>query len=201
MQVSIILGHPGKTSFCHAIGDVAAATLRANGHTVLLHDLQAEDFDPRIGAEESRSRVSDDPLVERHCAELAMADGLIVVHPNWWGSPPAIVKGWIDRVIRPGVAYALATDADGARTMHVGKLKLHAALVFNPSDTPEQAEKTKFGNTLDILWKTYIAELCGIWDMQRTVFSVMGTSTPQMRAQWLEQVRTAVARSFPANTH
>lgn len=199
MKVSIILGHPGRSSYCHAIADAAGAALRANGHGVLFHDLYAEGFDPLITAEESHTRVSTDPLVERHCAELAAADGLIVVHPNWWGSPPAIVKGWIDRVIRPGVAYALAAGADGARTLHEGKLKLRSALIFNPSDSPEQVEKTKFGNTLDILWKTYIAELCGIPNMQRYVFSVMGTSTPEMRAAWLEQTRAAVARSFPAS--
>ena len=199
MNVSLILGHPGTGSFCHAIADAAQEALRANSHAVIRHDLQAEGFDPRIGGDEARTRVSSDPLVERHCAELAAADGLIVVHPNWWGSPPAIVKGWIDRVIRPGVAYELAEGADGARTMHVGKLRLRAALIFNPSDTPEQAEKTKFGNTLDILWKTYIAELCGIRNMQRHVFSVMGTSTPEQRAAWLEQTRTLVAQGFPAD--
>ncbi len=199
MKVSLILGHPGNTSFCHAIADAAQTVLVGNGHEVMRHDLQAEGFDPRIGGEEARTRVSVDPLVERHCAELAAADGLIVVHPNWWGSPPAIVKGWIDRVIRPGVAYELSSGADGARTLHVGILKVRTALIFNPSDTPEQVEKTKFGNTLDILWKTYIAELCGIRDMQRHVFSVMGTSTPEQRAAWLDQTRALVSRSFPAD--
>lgn len=93
MNVSLILRHPGTGSFCHAIADAAQEALRANGHVVIRHDLQAEGFDPRIGGDEARTRVSFDPLVERHCAELAAADGLIVVHPNWRGSPPAIVKG------------------------------------------------------------------------------------------------------------
>jgi NAD(P)H dehydrogenase (quinone) len=38
-------------------------------------------------------------------AEIAKADGIIIIHSDWWGRPPAILKGWIDRVIRPGIAY------------------------------------------------------------------------------------------------
>ena len=162
MNISLILGHPRTDSFCHAIAAVAAEAARENGHVIALHDLYAERFEPLVTAEELRTRKSDDPLVERHCAELSQADGLIVVHPNWWGSPPAIVKGWIDRVIRPGVAYDLVAGAGGARTEHVGRLRVRRALVFNPSDTPAEVERDRFGNTLGILWQDYVAALSGI---------------------------------------
>ena len=142
--------------------------------------------------------MSDDPLVEQHCAELTRADGLIVVHPNWWGYPPAILKGWIDRVIRPGVAYELAVEASGARTLHVGRLHVRTALIFNTSDTPLDQEQARFGDTLGRLWKDYIATLSGIPDTQRHVLSVMATSTPAMRTAWLEDVRTMIHRAFPA---
>jgi putative NADPH-quinone reductase len=197
MSVSIILGHPRRDSFCHAIADAVAASLRANSYGVALHDLYAEGFDPLVAAEESRSRVSKDPLVEQHCAEISKAEGLVVVHPNWWGQPPAILTGWIDRVIRPQVAYDLAVGPSGVRTKHVGLLRARAALVFNTSDTPLEAEETRFGNTLEVIWRTYIAELCGIGEMQRVLFSVMGTSTPEQRAAWLATVRATVDHHFP----
>jgi len=200
MNISLVLGHPRPDSFCHAIAATAVTTLRTNGHVVAFHDLYAEGFHPLVTAEESRTRVSDDPLVEQHCAELMRAEGLIVVHPNWWGQPPAILKGWIDRVIRPGVAYDLAVGASGARTQHIGRLHVRTALVFNTSDTPLGQEQTRFGDTLGILWKTYIATLSGIPDIQRHLFSVMATSTSEMRVAWLEEVRSIVHRSFPA-TH
>ena len=196
MNVSLILGHPRTDSFCHAIAATAAEALRGNGHAVSFHDLQAEGFDPVMAAEESRTRVSADALVERHCAELAAAEGLIVVHPNWWGHPPAVLVGWIDRVIRPGVAYDLAVGEDGARTRHVGLLKVRTALVFNTADTTPEAEQSKFGDTLGVLWKTYIAGLGGIPDMRRRSFGVMGTSTPEMRSAWLEEVRDTVSGAF-----
>ena len=148
-------------------------------------------------AEEAVARVSDDPLVEEHCLEIAAAEGLIVVHPSWWGMPPAILKGWIDRVIRPGVAYDLKADATGNRTHHVGRLKVRTALVFNTADTPLAVEQSKFGDTLGVLWQTYIAALCGIPELRRMSFGVMGTSTPAQRAAWLDEVRTNVAKCYP----
>ena len=196
MNISLILGHPRQQSFCHAIAETAAKILRDNGHSVLFHDLYAEGFDPLVRAEESLTRVSHDPLVEQHCIEIGRAEGLVIVHPNWWGQPPAILKGWVDRVIRPGVAYELSAGEGGARTRHVGKLRIKAALVFNTSDTPLEVERSRFGNTLEIFWKAYIGDLCGIPDVKRVLFSVVGTSIPEARALWLVEVRTAVLNNF-----
>ena len=197
MRISIILGHPRRESFCHAIAAVASEMLAANSHDVVLHDLYSEGFDPLMRADEAVARVTDDPLVEQHCLEVAAAEGLIVVHPSWWGMPPAILKGWIDRVIRPGVAYDLEADSTGSRTRHVGRLKVRTALVFNTADTPLVVEQSKFGDTLGLLWQSYIAALCGIPDLRRISFGVMGTSTPAQRTGWLDEVRTSVAEYFP----
>ena len=197
MNVSLILGHPRTGSLCHALAEAAANALRANGHALTLHDLYAEGFDPVMKPEESVARVSNDPLVEQHCAELAAAEGLVVVHPNWWGQPPAILKGWIDRVVRPGVAYDLLPGPDGARTKHVGRLQVRTALILNTSDLPLEVERTRFGNTLDAIWKSYVAALGGIPDAHRISYGVVGTSTPELRAAWLNDARAAVAQHFP----
>ena len=196
MDVSIILAHPRQDSFCHAIAYAAMAVLHADGHAVTFHDLYAEGFSPLMTASESRTRASDDALVEQHCVEIARAQGLIVVHPNWWGYPPAILKGWLDRVIRPGVAYELTVDPN-AGTTHVGRLRIQNAVVFNTSDSPLAVEQTRFGDTLGVLWKAYIADLCGIRHLERILFSVMGTSTPETRTGWLEEVRRVVQHQFP----
>ena len=90
--------------------------------------------------------------VVRHCSEIASADGIIIVHPNWWGQPPAILKGWVDRVSRPGVAYRFL-EGDGGEGVPVGLLKAETAIIFNTSNTPEEREATVFGDPLDNLWK------------------------------------------------
>jgi len=101
VKVLVILAHPDSDSFNHAIASTAIEALKENGHEVIFHDLYKERFDPILLHEEIPKDADLDKLIERHCAELAEADGIIVVHPNWWGQPPAILKGWIDRVIRP----------------------------------------------------------------------------------------------------
>ncbi len=197
MTVSIILGHPNPGSFCHAIAAVARDALLETGYDIAFHDLHQEGFDPLVGADEARTRQSADQLVEDHCRELAGAEGLIIVHPSWWGMPPAILKGWIDRVVRPGVAYRLKEDAQGAPTVHVGLLTSCQAIVFNTSDLPVEAERNKFGDTLNVIWKTYVGALSGM-PVERHAFAVMGTSTPDDRARWLDEARDIVSKRFPA---
>jgi NAD(P)H dehydrogenase (quinone) len=151
MQISIILAHPDPKSFNHAIAQTAAEKLRQRGHGVVLHDLYAEGFDPILPTAEipEEGVVADE--VERHCWEISSADGIVIVHPNWWGQPPAILKGWIDRVIRPGVAYKFL-NGDSGDGVPVGLLKAKAAVVFNTSNTQAERELAAFGDPLETLW-------------------------------------------------
>ena len=113
MKVSVILAHPGPGSFNHAIAATVVKTLAENGYTVAFHDLYAEHFDPVLPYAEIPRDAPLDPGVARHCSEIATADGIVIVHPDWWGQPPAILKGWIDRVIRPGIAYRFREGDNG----------------------------------------------------------------------------------------
>ena len=121
------------------------------------------------------------------------------MHPNWWGQPPAILKGWIDRIIRPGVAYEFL-EGDGGEGIPVGLLKAKAALIFNTSNTPAERELAAFGNPLETLWKNCIFGLCGVTVVYRETFGVVVTSTAEQRQQWLTKVRRVVADYFPKET-
>ncbi len=83
-------------------------------------------------------------FLQGHCREISQADGLVIVHPNWWGQPPAILKGWVDRVLRPGVAYQFL-DGDGGEGVPVGLLRARAVIVFNTSNTPQPRDLVKLG--------------------------------------------------------
>jgi len=130
-----------------------------------------------------------------HCEEIAAADGIVIVHPNWWGQPPAILKGWIDRVLRPGVAYKFL-EGDGGEGVPVGLLKARAALVINTSNTPCERERKVFGDPLESIWMKCIFELCGVKAFHREVFGVVVTSTHGQRAEWLARVKDVVASCF-----
>jgi NAD(P)H dehydrogenase (quinone) len=196
MRISLILAHPAKESFNHAIAQAAAGALRENGHTLYFHDLYEESFDPVLRKDEIRKGTSAEDFVERHCVEIAMADGIIIVHPNWWGQPPAILKGWIDRVIRPGVAYEFV-EGDSGEGVPVGLLKAKAALIFNTSNTYPEREAEAFGDPLEAIWKKCVFGLCGVKDIYRRTFGVIVTSTLAERREWLHEVRETVDRYFP----
>ena len=197
MNISIILGHPGPGSFNHAITETAANALRRIGHRPVVRDLCREGFDPLMPASEFAKDASLPPAIDAHCQEIARADGIIIVHPNWWGMPPAILKGWIDRVLRPEVAYRFVAN-DKGEGVPVGLLKAKSAIVFNTANTPDEREKTLFGDPLELLWKRCVFDLCGVRDVQRRTFSVVVTSTSAQRAAWLEEVRQIVTRQYPA---
>ena len=134
--------------------------------------------------------------VKSHCEEVRQADGIIVIHPNWWGQPPAILKGWIDRVIRPGIAYEFL-EGDSGEGIPKGLLKAEAAVVFNTSNTLPEREQQIFGDPLETIWRNCIFGLCGVGNFHRRTFSTVVTSTESERKEWLEEARTLIDRIFP----
>ncbi|MDP3563284.1 MAG: NAD(P)H-dependent oxidoreductase [Methanoregula sp.] len=199
MKISIILAHPKKGSFNHAIADTAAAALRDAGHSVTVHDLYAEKFDPLLPYGEIARDAVLPPLIAEHCCEIASADGIVFVHPNWWGMPPAILKGWIDRIIRPGVAYRFA-ERDSGEGIPIGLLVAKAVIVFNTSNTPVQREHEVFGDPLERIWKDCIVSFCGVPAFHRRMFRVVVTSTEEQRKAWLSEVRERVQEMFPSES-
>lgn len=107
------------------------------------------------------------------------------------------MKGWIDRVLRPGVAYEFK-EGDSGEGMPVGLLKAETALVFNTGDTPKEREMQVFGDPLEVLWKKCIFEFCGVKSFHRKLFGVIVSSKLEKRQAWLEEVRQAVNLYFPA---
>lgn len=196
MRVSIILAHPDSGSLNHAIATASAEALRALGHEVRLRDLYAEGFDPLLPTGEIPREAALPALVDGHCREITEADGIVVVHPNWWGMPPAVLAGWVDRVLRPGVCYEFV-EGDSGEGVPRGLLKARRAVVFNTSNTFEERERAVFGDPLERIWKDCVFGLCGVTDVHRRVFSVVCVSTREQREAWLDEVRLTMARLFP----
>ncbi len=195
-KVSVILAHPDQTSFNHAIARTAVEQLEGNGHGISFHDLYAENFDPLLGANEIPKDAFLPPAVRSHCDEIREAEGIVIIHPNWWGQPPALLKGWIDRVIRPGVAYDFL-EGDSGEGVPKGLLTAKAAIVFNTSNTVAEREQKTFGDPLEAIWRNCVFGLCGVNTFYRRMFGVIVTSTESERKQWLEEVRAVIDQFFP----
>jgi putative NADPH-quinone reductase len=196
MKVSVILAHPDVNSFNYAVADAAVKTLHNNGHSVFFHDLYRENFPAIIPASEIRRGAVLPQIIKTHCDEMAEADGIVIVHPNWWGQPPAILKGWVDRVLRPGVAYEFL-EGDRGEGVPNGLLKARSAVVFNTSNTPPARERDVFGDPLETLWENCIFRLCGVDNCYRRNFEVIVTSTLEQRQKWLQEVGETVEKYFP----
>jgi putative NADPH-quinone reductase len=197
MKVLVIVAHPNIRSFNRAIAETAARKLQKNEHEVIFHDLYEEMFDPVLPEKEIPQDILLTQVIETHCAQVASAQGFVIVHPNWWGQPPAIMKGWVDRVFRPGAAYGFQ-EGDGGEGIPQGLLRAHTAIVFNTSNTPKEREMNIFGDPLETIWKNCIFGLCGVKNFHRRLFSVIVTSTRKQRTTWLKEVEDAVDRYFPA---
>jgi NAD(P)H dehydrogenase (quinone) len=196
MKISVILANPDSKSFNHAITWAVVEQLEKNGHSVYFHDLYKEKFDALLVATEIPDDASLPQTIQEHCEEIVEADGIIIVHPNWWGQPPAILTGWIDRVIRPGVAYEFL-EGDSGEGVPKGLLRARAAVVFNTSNTDPEREINVFGDPLEMIWKNCVFGLCCVPVFYRRIFSVIITSSEAQRKQWLNEVRATIDSVFP----
>lgn len=175
-----VVGHPSHHSFSHAMAVRAETTLELLGVDVAHHDLYEEGFEPVSGGDE---------LVALHREQLAAADLLLIFHPNWWGMPPAMLKGWVDRVFVPDVAYRDAPVGFPP----LGLLKAKTAVVFNTGDTPPEREEAVFGDPLQMLWVAQILGFCGVDNVVRRLYSPASSSTDEQREIWLEEVAVLVS--------
>ena len=186
MKILIVVCNSHRSSFNHAIAEVVRKIYDKTDNIVYFHDLYEEGFKPILPQKEIDSRTLEklDIYVKRTCKELIESDVLVFIHPNWWGMPPALMKGWIDRIFRQGVAYKF--DALGKA---IGLLENKKAYVFNTAYTPKEVEEKFYGDPLDNLWKNCILGMCGVTDVERVVFYGVIRSTDEMREKWLLKVQ------------
>jgi NAD(P)H dehydrogenase (quinone) len=181
MNILIILGHPSPKSLNHALAFNLIKVLTGS-YQIVFHDLYAEKFDPLLKEDELLHENIFHDDIAMYCRELQQADCLIIIHPNWWGRPPAILKGWIGRVIRLGVGYGFEDNGEG---LPVTLLKLKYFFVFNTSNTIKEREQDVFHDPLNFIWKNCIADFLGVEYFYREMFSVVITSSNDDRESWI----------------
>ena len=114
MRTLVIFAHPSPNSYASALCTAAVAGLRSGGHDIRVRNLYEEGFDPVLSASERTAHFDDPatkPEIATHADDLRWCQALVLVYPTWWSGPPAILKGWIDRVWIKGVAWDLPPGA------------------------------------------------------------------------------------------
>lgn len=189
MNILIVVCNYKEKSFNHGIAEKVIKEYDDGSNVIYYHDLYAEKFDPLLYEDEFIQKDENqlDEYIQKACNELSIADIIVMIHPNWWGQPPAMLKGWIDRVFRVGTAYRF--DETGKA---IGMLKAKKAFVFNTSNTPEPIEINVYKDPLENLWKTCIFGMCGVHDVRRLMFKGIIKSNEETREEWLNEVVTLI---------
>ena len=187
LKVVVVAAHPDMASFTLALAREAARAASEYGAEVEFQDLYADGFDPRMPATEVGTTEFADGLTRRYALEVLAADALVVVHPVWFFHVPAMLKGWVDRVLRDGVVYELGP---GGKT--VGLLRARAALLVNTANSAEQVEG-ELGEPLERFWRDVVLGPAGVAQMERVRFSKVLGSPQEQRAAWLAEVGSATS--------
>ena len=111
MLALVVVAHPSADSYARALAARAETGLLASGHEVVVLDLYEQGFRVAMTAEEREAYHGDspivDPVVAEHAALVQRAEAIVFVYPTWWSGLPAILKGWLERVMVPGVGFVL----------------------------------------------------------------------------------------------
>lgn len=194
MRYQIIVCRPLRDSYAHALAGAAAQALAARGHSVEVVDLYDEGFEPALTARERQSYFQppyDTASVAPYVERLRRAEAIVFCFPQWWYSMPAMLKGYIERVWGPGIAFEhLAGGGIRPLLTHIRVFG-----VITTYGSPWWVTRLWAGDPGRALMMRTLKPLCGArvqsfylarYDMDR--------STAASRAAFLDRVRTYVAR-------
>ena len=195
MKHLVVLAHPRAESFTRQVATTYIDGVTALGHEVVLRDLYAMRFEPVADGDEGRTRPQKGPApdVRVEMDHLVAADVVTFVSPVWWIAPPAILKGWLDRVLRGG-GFAYGYGPNGPRGALLGK----RSLVFTSSGSTERefVDSRKL-DAIRVMWGVGTVEFCGMTLLEHLHFGPVGSrSTAAMIDGYLARVREAVQRHF-----
>lgn len=119
MRYLVVFAHPDPESFSAALCAQAVSALRSAGHHVDLIDLYADEFSPAMNSDERHAYESVTPIIsaqiDQYAALVRQAEGIVFVYPTWWWGMPAIMKGFLDRVLVPGVSFVFDPTSNKIR--------------------------------------------------------------------------------------
>lgn len=187
-KIVVVVAHPNPESLCRALAAAAVYAAEAAGASVCVHDLHADGFDPLMKVGEVGTTAFADPLAERYATELKAADGIVVVHPVWFFHAPASLKGWVERVVREGVAFDVSPAGE-----ITGLLRARRALVVTTANGSLEVEREVFGDPVGTFWERVVFGPAGVERVERLAFSPVRGSDDAQRAAWLATVADSVA--------
>lgn len=183
-NILIINGHPNRESFNFGIMNAykeGAEKAGAQVQQVIIADLQ---FDPNLKYGYQKRTDLEPDLLEAW-EKILWADHLVWVHPVWWGGFPAVMKGFIDRLFLPGLAFKYRENSVWWDKLLAGK----TAHIITTMDQPGWYYRMFFGRPSINQLKKSILEFCGVKPVKVTIVGIIKTSDETQRRKWIDKVR------------
>lgn len=188
MKTLIVYNHPYDKSFCHAILEESIAAAKKANHSVQVIDLDKDGFNPVMTATDLKGFVThqaQDPQAMDYIKQVQDADQLVLIFPIWWELMPALMKGFIDKVIFPGSVY----EQEPNQIKMKSKLtKLKHVEIITTMNTPKPLYATLYGNAIHRALVRGTFKKIGISSVHWTSFNRVKSSSPAKREKWLKQV-------------
>lgn len=188
MKVLVVYAHPNPQSFNHAILEAFTAGLAEAQHEYEIVDLYAVNFNPCLSGKDLSNLFERTPAddIRAQQEKVSSSDAVVFIYPVWWTGPPAILKGWIDRVLSMGFAYGF-DEKDGHP---VGLLKNRKALVLNTAGSAaEEASMSGSADALKKIQDDLTLRFCGINDVGHVIFHNIIMADETVRQRYLEEAR------------
>ena len=183
-RIMIVIGHPQKSTLCEALGNAYKNGAESAGHEAKIFHLADMRFDPILREGYRREQALEPDLRAAYDA-LAACDHLVLVFPLWCGDMPALMKGFIERILQPD----LIARENSEHAMNWSIFKNKTARIVMTMGMPVSIYRFWYrGHALKLLTRN-ILNFIGIKPVRHTLFGMVGTSNHQARDEWIEQVR------------
>jgi 1,4-dihydroxy-2-naphthoate octaprenyltransferase len=183
-DVLLINGHPRNDSFSESLVNAyleGAKTAGVNVNYLKLADLS---FNPNVVTLSPRDQHFEPDIAEAQQL-IAAANHLVFVYPTWWGTMPAILKGFIDRVFTPGFAFEHIEGGTGYAPLLRGK----SAQVITTMDSPKWVYRLIYRSPGHNAMRRATLEFCGIKPVSILNFSSVRKSTLSQRTRWIQKMK------------
>lgn len=200
MKTLIVYNHPHEGSFCSAIREAVENGLRNGGHEYRIIHLDQDGFDPVMREKDLKAfvmagRIGEeglegiDPIILKYMKKLQWAEHIVMIFPIWWMTMPAMMKGFIDKVIFPGIVYKME---DGEMISMLSKLR--QVTVITTMNTPQDIYKEVFGNSIEGSLIKGTFNKIGIHDIRWISLNMVKQSGDEKRWLWLDEIETEFAK-------
>jgi len=183
-KILVINGHPTKNSFCNALSDTYASAAVAEGNQLVVLNLYDLDF--RINFKNGyskREETEKDILLAQE--KIKWADHIVIVHPVWWGSVPALLKGFFDTALLPGFAFKYRKEGPWWDKLLSGK----TGHIIYTCDTPIWVYKHFYMAPSVTQVKKRTLQFCGISKVRVTGIGPIRKSKQEFREKWLDKIK------------